>query len=250
MNKVLHIFDLDDTLLIAPTFSQLLPKQSDGSISLTGEFGDYFKEIKAFFYIVFSREVYFMPSGDFVIVYDRKTNKPLGPEYLTFIQDLDPAKMVDYGLKKSDLKEVARAFELYDGHIVFRSVRGFHEKPDTIGKIVNDQVFKDYKSANNKMILTGRNIKLKHVIETRLVELGLEIPNYGIQCFPGSGMSVPNFKIDTILNTISTNNWEEIHFYEDRKDWLQSAQKAVTQAYPKVNFFPHLITLSKEIRGL
>lgn len=250
MNTILHIFDLDDTLLIAPTFSQMLPKHADNSINIKGEFEEFFKEIKSFFYIVFSKEVYFVASGDFVVIYDRKTRRPLGSEYMTYLQDMDPDKMADYGLKNSLLKNVKRVLELHEDHIVFRSINGFHEKPSTVGNIVNDQVFQDYKNAPNKMILTGRNVKLKSFIEDRLTELSLELPNYGIQCFPGKGQSVPDFKVETILNTIKENSWDEIHFYEDRKDWLESAKKAVNQAYPEVKFIPHLITLSKQIRGL
>jgi hypothetical protein len=100
------------------------------------------------------------------------------------------------------------------------------------------------------MILTGRNTELKSFIESRLKELGLDLPNFGVHCFPGGSTSIQNFKIQTILSSIEVNNWSEIHFYEDRKDWLESAKIAVADKYPDVVFYPHLITLSKHMRSL
>ena len=100
------------------------------------------------------------------------------------------------------------------------------------------------------MILTGRKVELKPFIESRLKELGLELPDFGVHCFPGGSISIQNFKTQTILDSINTNNWSEIHFYEDRKDWLESAKIAVMDNYPDVVFYPHLITLIKNMRSL
>lgn len=249
-NTTLHVFDLDDTLLITPTFSALLPKDENGIIKIEGEFSEFFLKIKSFFFVVFSKEVYFASSGDYVVVFDAQSKKPLSADYMGYIQDLDPTSMSSYGLKSSIVKDVLRALEVYDGHLVFRSIPKFHEDPKTIGKIVNDDVFKAYKLADNKMILTGRNKALKPELETRLQELGLELPNYGLHCFPGGAVSIQNYKIQTILDSIKTHGWSEIHFYEDRKDWLESARKAVEEVYPQVVFYPHLITLSKHMRSL
>lgn len=248
--KTLHVFDLDDTLLITPTFSALIPKDKNNIVDTNGEFSEFFEKIKSFFLIVFSKEIYFVSSGDFIVVFDNKTKAPLGPEYLSYVQDVDKSKMSSYGLKAGYVNDVLRALEVHDGHLVFRSIPDFHAKPETVGTIVNDEVFKAYKNAENKMILTGRNVNLKSFIESRLQELGLELPNFGIHCFPGKSLSVQNFKIQTILDSIQKNGWSEINFYEDRKDWLESAKIAVSEIYPNVVFHPHLITLTKHMRSL
>lgn len=249
-STTLSVFDLDDTILITPTFSALIPKDENSVVNTEGEFSEFFKKIKLFFLIVFSKEIYFVSSGDYIAVFDSNTKAPLKPEYLSYVQDLDASKMSSYGLKSNSPKEILRALEEHDGHLVFKSIPGFHENPETIGKTVNDEEFEAYKRAENKMILTGRNVKLKSNIESRLSELGLEGPNFGIHCFPGGSVSIQNFKTQTILKSIEQNNWSEIHFYEDRKDWLESARLAVMEAYPNVLFHPHLITLSKSIRSL
>jgi hypothetical protein len=57
---------------------------------------------------------------------------------------------------------------------------------------------------------------------------------------------IKDFKTDVILKTIEANGWEEVHFYEDRADWLYHAEGAVKETFPDVKFVPHLITNIKE----
>lgn len=249
-NKIIHVFDLDDTLLITPTFSALIPKDEKNIIKIEGKFAEFFNNIKSFFLIVFSKEIYFVSSGDYIVVFDGKTKGPLRAEYISYIQDLDRTKMSSYNLKSSSVNDLLRVFDLQDGHIVFKTIFGFHEDPETVGKMVNDDVFNAYKNAENNMILTGRKLSLKEFIENRLQELGLELPSFGVHCFPGGKLSIKDFKIQTILQSINENNWSEVYFYEDRKDWLDSAQKAVLEQHPEIIFHPHLITLSKHMRSL
>jgi hypothetical protein len=249
-HKTLNVFDLDDTLLITPTFSALIPKDNNNIVDTKGEFSEFFEKIKSFFLIIFSKEIYFVSSGDFIVVFDGKTHAPLNSEYLSYVQDLDKSKMSSYGLKSGYIKDILRALEVHDKYLVFKSIPDFHKKPETVGNIVNDEVFKAYKNAENKMILTGRSTELKPFIESRLGELGLDLPNFGVYCFPGGNTSIQNFKIQTILSSIEANNWSEIHFYEDRRDWLESAKIAVSEKYPDVIFHPHLIILTKHMRSL
>ena len=253
--KTLSVFDLDDTLLITPTFSDFAEKDKnnivntevpDGAadskeVKFDVRFKEFLNKIKSFFYIVFSKEIYFKTIGDFIVIFDAKTKAPLSLDYISYIQELNPDSMASYGLKRGSVKDLTRALGEEDGHVVIKNISGFHENPDTVGASVNNDVFKSYANASNKMILTGRNIQLKDVIEARLNELGLEFPNYGLMLFPGGGSSVQNFKMNTILKSIEEHNWDEIHFYEDKKEWLEAAQKAVNEKYPNVLFYPHLI---------
>ena len=48
------------------------------------------------------------------------------------------------------------------------------------------------------------------------------------------------------LKTIELNNWDEVHFYEDRADWLYHAEGAVKEKFPNVKFISHLITNIKD----
>lgn len=255
--KTLSVFDLDDTLLITPTFSDFAEKdqnnivntevpESDGAVdkkevNFDVRFKEFLNKIKSFFYIVFSKEIYFKTIGDFIVIFDAKTKAPLSLDYISYIQELNPDSMASYGLKRGSVKDLIRALGEEEGHVVIKNMSGFHENPNTVGSSVNDEVFKAYANAENKMILTGRNTNLKDVIEARLNELGLEFPNYGLMLFPGGGSSVQNFKMNTILKSIEEYNWDEIHFYEDKKEWLEAAKNAVHEKYPDVAFYPHLI---------
>ena len=247
-NSDMHVFDLDDTLLVTPTFSELIPKDKNNIVRLDSEYSGFLEKIKEFFLLVFVKEIYFVSSGDYIVVYNGSTKSPIGPEYISYIQDLDKDKMLStYGLKAGSVKDVLRALEIKDNKLVFRAIPGFHENPETIGKVGNKDVAEVYKSVKNKMILTGRNMKLKAKIEERLIELGMELPNLGLYCFPGGKDSVPEYKKNSILESIRKENWSDVHFYEDRKDWLYLAKEAVNNAFPEVRFHPHLIIIEKHM---
>lgn len=250
MTKVIHVFDMDDTLLSTPTFSEFVNADKDGVVDISGNFSQYLQKIKNYIYILFSKEIYFVKQGDFIVVYDNKTKKPIGNEFYDFIQDLTPEQIDIANLKKGALKELLRAFKVKDGHVVLESFPGFHSDPTTIGKNSNNEVIMDYNNAMNKMILTGRDEKLRSNIETRLEDLGIEKPNYGLMLYPGGSAGIKQFKIDTILNSIKNEGWDEVHFYEDRKDWLDSAKEAVELTYPNVRFVSHYITNIKDSLSL
>jgi hypothetical protein len=247
-NKILRVFDLDDTLLITPTFSELIPKDKNNILSLDSEYSGFLEKIREFFFLVFVKEIYFVASGHYIVVFNNSTKSPLGVEYISYIQDLDKDKMLStYGLKAGSVKDVLRALEIKDNKLVFRAIPGFHENPETIGKFGNSNVAEVYNKSENRMILTGRNMKLKPKIEERLIELGMQLPNYGLFCFPGGKFSIQEYKVKTILDAIIEDGWSEVHFYEDKKDWLYAAKEAVNNAFPEVVFYPHLITIEKHM---
>lgn len=250
MTKVIHVFDMDDTLLSTPTFSNFVKTDKNGVVDISDSFSEYFQKIKNYIYILFSKEIYFVKQGDFIVVYDNKTKSPIGDEFYGFIQDLTPEQIEAANLKKSALNALKRAFKVKDGHIVLESFPGFHSDPKTIGKNWNNEVIIDYNNAMNKMILTGRDEKLRSNIESRLESLGIEKPNYGLMLYPGGSAGVKQFKIDTILDSIKNEGWDEVHFYEDHKDWLDAAKEAVETTYPNVRFVPHYITNIKDSLSL
>ncbi len=250
MPKQIRIFDLDDTLLGTPNFADFVDTDEKNTVDISGNFSPYIKKIKNYIYIIFSKEIYFVKQGDFIVVYDTKTNTPLGEEFYSFIQDLTLDQIESFNLKKSALKELLRAFKMHNGHLVLSSFPGFHSDPQTIGKYINNEVIDDYKTTMNKMILTGRDENLRKEIEQRLQDLGIEKPNYGLMLFPGGSVGIQQFKINTILDSIRKENWEEVHFYEDRKDWLDAAKNAVESTFPDVKFVPHYITNIKDSLSL
>jgi len=248
-SKELHIFDMDDTLLWTPYFSDFVETDDRGVIDITKEFSEYFKKIKSYFTIIFSKEIFFVKSGDFIVLYDAKYKKPLTAEYVGYIQDLNPEAIVSYGLKRRVWKEMLRMFEDKDGFLVLKPFPGFHSDPNTLGKKINDSVYRIYKKAYNNMILTGRGESMRKEIEDNLKEIGIEMPNQGLELYHGNE-GIQKFKVDTVLNSIEENGWEKVFFYEDRKDWLEAVENAVREKYPEVKFISNHITnvkLSRQV---
>lgn len=236
MSKIIHIFDMDDSLFDTPTFAELSDVENGGIINSDNKFNEYFMKVKASFWDILSKEVYFKRSGDFIVPVNQATNEP-------FSEDI-----IDYFINKPGLSKM---FIPQNGILVLNSFPGFHKDPETLGLVLNDHVFQDYESAKNKMILTGRNEELREKIMNILRYLGIQYPNYGLQLYNQKlGVNIEQFKIKSILQSIKENGWDIVHFYEDRNDWLTASERAVTQVFPEVKFIAHLITNIKQKRSL
>jgi hypothetical protein len=228
--KTIHIFDMDDTLFETPKFSEFVGLESNGVIDEEKYFPDYFKKLKVMFIDKMNKNVFFEKRGDFILPINKENGKPFTGEFIDYFKD----------------KKTQRYFDVHDNQLVIKSFPGFHSSPETLGKILNLDVIKDYQKANKKMIVTGRDEELRSYIINIFKELNLELPNYGLILYQKGSQSIKDFKTDIILKTIELNNWDEVHFYEDRSDWLYHAEGAVKEKFPNVKFVPHLITNIKE----
>jgi len=228
--KTIHIFDMDDTLFETPKFSEFVGLENDGVIDEEKYFPDYFKKIKIMFIDKMNKNIFFEKRGDFIVPINKETGKSFPGEFIDYFKD----------------KKTQRYFDVHDNHLVIKSFPGFHSSPETLGKILNLDVIKDYQKANKKMIVTGRDEALRSYIVNIFKELDLELPNYGLILYQKGSQSIKDFKTDIILKTIEMNNWDEVHFYEDRSDWLYHAEGAVKEKFPNVKFVPHLITNVKQ----
>lgn len=226
MKKEIHIFDMDDTLTYTPSFADFVN-------TADGEFIDTFKNYSQYFQMVRTAllerarlaKTAFKRSGDFVVVYDRERAKPCSADMLKLFQE----------------KKYSRLFDAHNGILVLKPFPGFHSDPNTLGLKLNDAVYAQYLAADNTMILTGRDEKLRKNIEANFQTMNLRAPSHGLKLYVGN-MGIKAFKTATILKSIAENGWEIVHFYEDRKDWLDSAKEAVTTTYPNVKFVGHLVT--------
>lgn len=228
--KTIHIFDMDDTLFETPKFSDFVGKDKDGIIDDSEYFPDYFKKLKTMFIDKMNKNVYFEKRGDFVVPMNKENGKTFTGEFIEYFKD----------------KKTQRYFDVYDGHLVIKSFPGFHSNPDTLGKILNLDVIKDYQKADKKMIVTGRDESLRSYIVDIFDKLGLDLPNYGLVLYQNGPVGIKDYKTNIILQTIEKNNWDTVHFYEDRADWLYHAEGAVREKFPNVKFIPHLITNVKD----
>jgi hypothetical protein len=242
MEKIIKIFDLDDTLLKSILLSDLVNVEN-GEIKTSNEnIKEYTKKLKGIFSSLFFKEICFEKSNDFIVILDCATKQPLRSEYIDFIQDLDSQKLSKAGLKNSTKKDLLRTIDEEKGVLVLKPFPGFYDAKETIGTIINPEIIPIYKSAKNKMILTGRNEKMRQDIEGKLVELGIGVPNFGLHLYQGGSNGISAYKVKVIEDTIIANGWEEIHFFEDRADWLDKAEKEITEKFPKIKFHKHLVT--------
>lgn len=242
MIKEIKIFDLDDTLVKSILLSDLLNVEN-GEIKTTDEnIRKHIEKLKGIFSSLLFKEICFEKSGDFIVIMDCGTKKAFGSEQLDYIQDLTPEQLLKAGLKNSTKKDLLRAIGEESGVLVLKPFPGFYDVKETIGTIINPEVLPIYKSAKNKMILTGRSEKMRQDIEERLKELGLGTPNYGLHLFPGGSKGIADYKVKVIKDTIVANGWTEIHFFEDRSDWLEKAAIEIENEFPNIKFHKHLVT--------
>lgn len=240
--KVIHIFDLDDTLLVTPTFASMVGTGHE-------DLDVFLEHVQKTLHTFGGKEVGFEVKGDFISVLDA-TGAPMAPEAVKDMQERMHADLITpeafkkfHGIKRSSLKDVLESLGERDGRVIVSRVRGFHADPGTIGKVPNESVTEVYRDAPNKMIVTGRDITLKGHIERTLQDLGLELPNHGLYCYEQVGhKNIVQFKVQCILEAIAQHGWEEVHFHEDREDWLEAAALAVAERYPHVAFIRHHIT--------
>lgn len=230
MEKVIHIFDMDDTVLVTPTFGSMVGAKNGEVVDINSFYSEYFISVKAAFWDVLSKEVTFVRMIDFIVPINTTNNKYFSSDLISYFTD----------------KKYKRMFEDHKGVLVLKPIPDFHSNPLTIGKEVNEPVFQKYKEVENKMILTGRKEALAADIMQRFSELGIESPNYGLKTYNPGRLSIEQFKIATIMQSIAEFGWTVVHFYEDRKDWLLNAMTAVTTQFPSVTFYPHLITDVKD----
>jgi hypothetical protein len=242
--KVLHAFDMDDTIMVTPTFADLFSRNDE---FIKG----FVENLKKVILIVHHKEVDFIVSGDFIVMVDpSRGNRPIMSHFLGLMNDKfidlkskypDPELFSkNVGVKGSSIKNVIDSLGEKDGHIVIMNAKGFHANPDTIGTIRNSEVHHSYDSADNKMIVTGRKTSMYDDVKNVLINSGVEFPNKGLHLYDGVG-SIKDFKIRVILDSIENENWNEVHFYEDRHDWLDAVAEAVKDKYPDVKFVKHHI---------
>lgn len=233
--KILHIFDLDDTLLVTPTFASMMHSNSD--------LEEFLEHIQQTLFPFLGWDVSFEVKGDFIVLVDVAPAE-VDKARQILLMDVDTPEVFKarFGVKRSSLKDVLGSLTDREGAIIVSRVRGFHANPDTIGRIKNDEVIEAYEAAEHKMIVTGRAVALKGHIEHAFGEMGLELPDQGLYCFDQSShKTIVEFKASCILEAVGSGDWDEVHFYEDRLDWLDAVALAVSEKHPDVLFVPHHI---------
>ena len=257
-DKTLYVFDFDGTLMSMDPFSNFVDSDNNGIVDTSDKSEEdtsikgpeyesrksarkYFIKIKGLFSILFSKEVYFVAQKDGdIVIYDHKSKSPLSKDYLGYIDDINGEKAKSYGIDAQTIRELPRMFKPVGDHIIVEPFSGYHSEPSTIGSTLNEDVYTVYEKVKNKMILTGRKENLRADLEKRLRFLDVQYPNCGLYMYTGND-GISKFKNLSIENSIVKNNWTEVHFFEDKQSWLDSAQLYIGEKFPNIRFIPHLI---------
>jgi hypothetical protein len=240
-NKVLYVFDMDDTLInVSGLINFIFIK--DGNIETKDEkIKENVVKIKGFFSTMLFKELCFENVDDLIMMVDCQTKTPFKQQHLEFIKTFSEEKLIEYGFKPSIKKYVQRVIKEKNGILFLEPFPGFYEDEKTIGSVLNLNVFNSYKLAKNKMIISGRSENLRNSIKSKFEEIGIDYPNFGLFLFKGGRVGIADFKVNTIKNSILENNWNEIHFFEDKMEWLEKAFKEITSEFPYIKFHKHFV---------
>jgi len=250
ISKTLYVFDMDDTLVKTPKLEDIISVKNgeihSGDPVIDGALKKMLNSIKEVIDNLNSRRdrnkqlaglkdnVYFQKDNDGSFgLY--KNNIPAGKDFIQLIasSEVISEKEKEFILKKLDFK---------DNKVILSLFSEFFQTEGTVGVEINESVVKQYESAKNKMIVTGRTNGIRKGVKYILFNvIGLEKPNCGLFLYEGSKGGIQQFKADVVLDSIEANGWNEIHFFEDRGDWLDFVEKCVAEKFPDIRFHKYLI---------
>jgi len=179
-------------------------------------------------------KVYFVKEDDGVVLYSGEN--PVDKEkFLSTVQNSD--------LTPKEKTKILNSLDYRNGKIVLALFREFFSTESTVGTEINKEVVRAYEKAKNKMIVTGRSDGIRKGVSYILFNIiGLSEPNFGLHLHKGSSEGgVPGFKANVVKQSIKENGWEEIHFYEDRLDWLKFIEEEVKKEFPAIKFHQHFV---------
>jgi hypothetical protein len=96
-----------------------------------------------------------------------------------------------------------------------------------------------YKKVQNKAIVTGRMVDLEEKVKESLQKFGLELPNYGLFCFPSkddNSQRVAEWKAKKIVQLLKDTGFKKAKFYDDKPKWVKRVVLEVKKELPEVEF--------------
>ncbi len=249
LGKIIHIFDMDGTIVNNPNANDLINvvdgKVNSGDDTIDKPFEKILNYINTVInsinYVSFDNKrliglknnVYFKKENDNVYLY--KNNKKATEDLLKAIE-----KTNELTIKEKAF--ILKRLIIKNGNVVIGEFPEFYRTEMTVGDDIKTEIFEVYKTVQNKMILTGRSISIKKGVSYILFNvLGLKHPNYGIFFYDGRKGGIKQFKLEIIEKTIKENRWSEVHFYEDRGDWLNYVSENVKKQFPEIKFIKHFV---------
>jgi hypothetical protein len=198
--NVLYIFDFDDTLVNSPSFEELAIKYLKEDITIKDLLDQSIKRVG-------------------VTLDDLKWQD--GRIYV-----LDPNK---------ELKEFGNWVRKGDRLYMF-SPNLFHVSDISLPKYLKTEISDLYKSVENKCIVTAREESLRNKITNKLLDLGLELPKYGLHMAPIGTKNAGHWKGERIVEIINETGFQKAIFYDDNIKYIKRATKVIKEKLPNLDF--------------
>jgi hypothetical protein len=198
--NVLYIFDFDDTLVNSPSFEELAIKYLKEDITIKDLLDQSIKRVG-------------------VTLDDLKWQD--GRIYV-----LDPNK---------ELKEFGNWVRKGDRLYMF-SPNLFHVSDISLPKSLKTEISDLYKSIENKCIVTAREESLRSKVTNRLLDLGLELPKYGLHMAPNGTKNAGHWKGEKIVEIINETGFQKAIFYDDNIKYIKRATKVIKEKLPNFDF--------------
>jgi hypothetical protein len=199
--NVLYIFDFDDTLVNSPSFDELAINYLKEDITIKDLLNQSINRVG-------------------VTLDDLKWQD--GRIYV-----LDPNK---------ELKEFGNWVRKGDRLYMF-TPHAFHSSDLSLPSTLRE-LSELYKSVENKCIVTAREESLRDKITRTLLDLGLEIPKYGLHMAPNGTKNAGHWKGERIVEIINETGFQKAVFYDDNAKYIKRATKVVREKLPNFDFTP------------
>ena len=200
-DNVLYIFDFDDTLVNSPSFDELAINYLKEDITIKDLLNQSINRVG-------------------VTLDDLKWQD--GRIYV-----LDPNK---------ELKEFGNWVRKGDRLYMF-TPNAFHLSDLSLPETLKE-LSELYKSVENKCIVTAREESLRDKITRTLLDLGLEIPKYGLHMAPNGTKNAGHWKGERIVEIINQTGFQKAIFYDDNAKFIKRATKVVRDKLPNFDFTP------------
>ena len=199
--NILYIFDFDDTLVNSPSFDELAINYLKEDITIKDLLNQSVNRVG-------------------VTLDDLKWQD--GRVYI-----LDPNK---------ELREFGNWIRKGDRLYMF-TPHAFHlsnlSLPETL-----KELSELYKLVENKCIVTARQEPLRNKITKTLLDLGLELPKYGLHMAPVGTKNAGYWKGEKIVEIVNKTGFQKAIFYDDNIKYIKRATKVVKEKLPNFDFTP------------
>lgn len=199
--NVLYIFDFDDTLVNSPSFDELAINYLKEDVTIKDLLNQSINRVG-------------------VTLDDLKWQD--GRIYV-----LDPNK---------ELKEFGNWVRKGDRLYMF-TPNAFHLSDLSLPETLKE-LSELYKSVENKCIVTAREESLRDKITRTLLDLGLELPKYGLHMAPVGTKNAGHWKGERIVEIINETGFKKAIFYDDNSKFIKRATKVVREKLPDFDFTP------------